>query len=163
MRAVFWEGTLCEAEMVSMDRLRPSRLRTIMSTALGVEGRRLLYSQQLLGFPSPTACESPGALQLLGVKTNGRTADRALETPTQPASALGGGPIHWDAHPALLIASQATCLTSSLAGINLPLLGPGPNTYFHIYLEGPYPRCLIHSHPLHAVTELHLCPTPYSQ
>jgi hypothetical protein len=35
------------------------------------------------------ASESPGAHPLLGVKADGRTADRALETSAQPGSVLG--------------------------------------------------------------------------
>lgn len=54
------------------------------------------------------------------MKADGRAADRTLATPTQPGSALGGGPLRWDAQPAPLMASQATWLISSLTGIFFP-------------------------------------------
>lgn len=92
MRAVFWE-----AEVDSTERLRPSRPGTTMSTALGGgwKERSMLYPEQCQAL---AASESPGAHQLLGVKTDGRAADRASETSMQPRSILGCGPLHWDTH-----------------------------------------------------------------
>lgn len=99
----------------------------------------MLYPEQCQAL---TTSESPGAHQLLGVKADGRAADRASETSMQPGSILGCGPLHWDTHldpsdvfPSYLAHLLPDCYT-------LPLLGPGPNTSLHVYLECFYPRSL---------------------
>lgn len=89
MRAVFWE-----AEVDSRERLGSCRRGNIMSTGLKVEGKEAALSRAAARPLLPLS--PPGAHQLLAVKAYGRAADRALETPTQPGSVLGCGPLHWD-------------------------------------------------------------------
>lgn len=94
MRAVFWE-----AEVDCMERLRPSRPRTMMSIALargGGGGLRKGGCSLRRASARPLLPLSPhGVHQLLGVKA----ADRALEIPAQPGSVLGCGSLHWDTYP----------------------------------------------------------------
>lgn len=135
MRAVFWE-----VEVDSTERLRPPQAgdHNEHSAGGGRKGRCSIQSS----CQTPAASESPGAHQLLGVRADGRAADRTLETSMQPGSVLRCGPLHCSAHPDPLDVFPSYLAHLLPHWYTLPLLGPDPNTFLHAYLESFYPLSL---------------------